>query len=319
MEGNINQQKIKEYIRFRNELRQSKEKIDEALKEIFDAVSSEYIKRTKKSIGAENLEVYFGPEIYADIALAVKLSRQYFFELGIDKVHFGKLFVFHKDEQEFNDEGGLSAGVSVVEPNILGNINLKRLVFLKKFVHELYHTTAVVGHTIKNGDEIVSQDNLGASYLTDETCDGGSLLEEGLASLFEDRMFKEICEQFNAKTVSLYHRLTSHALKRSKTFREQMNGDIGRVIINEFDMAEPRFLWGGSTYAYAAEVTRLLEQTIPGFRHLVERARVYRETLALSRAMELYFGKGSYRLITSATPSEAKDLLAKLMVLRHHD
>jgi hypothetical protein len=312
MEGNFLHKRIGEQVRFRNAATQSSEKMTEILHEIIEAVSLEYQTRGEKAIESQSLEDHFGPEIYDDIAVVVELTIKYFSSLGIESVRFGELFVFHKDEQVFDNEGGLSVGISVVEPNINGNLNLKRLVFLKTLVHELYHTTAVVSFTIKNTSEQFSQDNLGASYTSEKTKAEGSLLEEGLASIFEDRMFEKVCEQFDAETVDLYYRLTDLALAKSASLRESVNYDKGRVIIGELDLEEPRFLWSGSTYAYATEVVRLLEEVIPNFATLAERVRVYRETVALAREIEVYFGKGSYRLITTATPGEARDVLAKL-------
>ncbi len=312
MEGNFLHKRIGERVRFRNAATQSSEKVTEILHEIIDAVSLAYQTRGERAIESQSLEDHFGSEIYDDIAVVVELATEYFSSLGIEDVRFGELFVFHKDEQVFDNEGGLSVGISIVEPNISGNLSLKRLVFLKTLVHELYHTTATLSLTIKNTPELFSQDNLGASYTSEKTMAEGSLLEEGLASVFEDRMFEKVCEQFDTETVDLYYRLTDLALAKSASLREFVNQDTGRVIIDELDLREPRFLWSASTYAYATEVARLLEEVIPNFATLAERARVYRETVALAREVEVYFGKGSYRLITTATPDEAKAVLAKL-------
>lgn len=297
-----------EDVKVRNGAAFSEEKLQKIKQEFVDYVVSNYKQNRSESA---DLKAELGEDIEEKIEKVFEEATVYFYSLGIDKVSFNEFFLDKGDFKDYSGIASRSKGVHVTDSG-LEVTELRQLFFLKTLAHELYHSTASASLTIR--EKIDHEQNLhrdvqineGASY---DTKDDPLLLEEGLATRFEECIFNKIKTEYSADTVELYE----HAAKLGLQHTEKPeDNDIFTITLAQ-EPGTDQITVSASGYLPAKKFVNFLEKEIPEFSNLVEKARLNRETISLARAIENRFGKGSYRLITTAKVVEADQILEKLI------
>lgn len=273
--------------------------------DFWEYVTANYDKQRLSALG---LEAELGEDSIEKIEFVFAELIKYFDSLGIHNIKCNEMFLVPRGESDgFAGMASATGGVLVVNP-ALEDRNLNQLVFLKVLAHELYHSTATVSFTIteKTSGFTIHRSISSGGGISYNTENDPLLFEEGMASLFEEFITPKIKELFLEETRTEYDDLVQIALD---DVEEPELSDQYDIHLSQTDQG---MRYTTSEYSGPREVVKYLISEIDNFLFLVEDARINRHTLALARAIEDKYGRGSYRRISTALTTETREVLEEL-------
>ncbi len=208
-----------------------------------------------------------------------------------------------------------AAGEVLVEQSIVeDNEELNNYLKARTLGHEDYHSIApaLYGLHLDSENNVINirQERQGLAYLPntseeDQFLYEGSALEEGLAVEAELRAEKIARQQF-PNGAREYDEIVA-TLKETLPLDPEVPDEL--IMFVDINRGQRKY---DHLYKNSYKLVHLLRQEIHGFDRLVEEARLKHSTLALARAIENRYGKGSYRRITQTSDNDAFVLLNEL-------
>lgn len=260
-----------------------------------------------------------GKDILPKIKMLYERATQLFNEKGFADVKFLPVYLIGGEKN--NNSLGLTTATHIEIRNLDtgGRLGTKQITFIKVLGHELYHSAAQRSIDIKTKNldnetetEIISG-GFGASYNTNEE-DSFPALEEGLAVLFENKLFEQSKNDLPKFEIENYNESLLRMLrdKVGTKYKFYFNEDMVDVAhIGDIKNNMMHLSFSIDQY-FSKKLAEYLIKEVPDFEKLVEDARLNRRTLGLAKAIEKRFGEGFYRRITTASTSEAFNLLKEL-------
>lgn len=312
-----------ERMKIRNEGSLNKEQIAAAKERVYARAES-FLNIYKSE--ALSLQEEFGEDILEKMNYVDSWVKDILRERGIE--------VDHAPEVILTRHGDFSAlshlNLSTNGLDDFRNINLKQIAMLRVFAHERYHSTAIRSYDVElEGDKVIfsTGESTGAGYVvhdldlidefgansSDSDLATSNALEEGLASGIEIELFDKMRSLYSKEDIELHDRLLKIWFKEEHgvTDPKKLKRDMKEATLLD-DWDSPFAMKMNQDYRHSYKLIKFLVKEVPDFYRLVEKARCERKTLDLARSIEETFGKGMYRIITTALTGQAKDLLASL-------
>jgi hypothetical protein len=281
----------------------------QVVEHIKNSVQKDLIKANKNSFTPEQV---LGMDARKKIERVYSIVKTKYKERGVENINLTEEIVFSK--QNAIEAGTMAHHRGFVELFDLdiGDRNIKELVILKSLGHELYHSAAKASFDLKIKDNNITYQhkNTGAGYSEGEA----RAIEEGAAVIFEMEVFKEIEKTYPNETRYLYNKIIAPLSKNLD------RGEIGHLNIVKYDTeTSDASISENIPYKNSKILTQYLKDKIPNFNTLLEKARIHRHTLDLTRAVEKEFGSGMYRKIMTCAPDDAESLLNELREIKNED
>lgn len=260
------------------------------------------------------LEKELGPDIFEKMNNLYSFIISYFQSKGFDEIEkLPKVYLMpQKEDSKFGIR--TNAGIVIYNRNKIEIPQFKQINFLSILSHELYHATGKISiDRVFNKEKSNSRFNLGnygASYYISDI-EHGMALEEGLAYNFQDQVYEYIKTLFPQNIVKAYDSVIKIGIEKHC---EDRNYSFLRAQLDyiEYQDKNGNTISGTSVTEYgdnSSILVNYLREKIPNIDNQIEKARVRRQTLDLSRAIEEKFGEGAYRLIATAQAKDAQNVL----------
>ena len=304
--------------------------IIQAAKENLAKFNDEELEKVKRE--ALSIPEFLGKNIEQKIENLYERTLQYFKEKGFENVNLLPIYLLSEDKMESNGLGATTpTHIEMANLEFSGRETKKQISFIKVLGHELYHSTGQrsvdlfkeKGSKTSNITIKSKEGSFGAAYLSEEEENSTMALEEGMAILFENKIFEQSKNDFPQQSqfvdgsVIEEYQDTLKKVLNSKKYEELLQG----LPFND-EMIEVAYVSGivnnAAQISFSADqyiskkLAEHLIKEIPDFEKLTEDARLNRHTIELARAIEKRFGSGTYRRITTAKTSEAAQVLKEL-------
>lgn len=224
--------------------------------------------------------------------------------------YFDKTAGIPHDSVKFNDvkyiEGDPDDAMHRPATSMVGMVRLRSLPIVMSHVKN-YQEAVIIGHELYHdaAPALINRDSverMGMIYT--EGGDGNRALEEGLAIKHQmvaeqhaRKMFPKGAEDYDMAEEVVIQNTDYKPENEILTISGwEPNGNIKYIRLSKDSV----------------KLVDYLEQQIPDFSGLVERARIEHKTLDFAKKIEQRFGIGSYRQIVMTPQNEATELLADL-------
>jgi hypothetical protein len=297
---------------------------EKELQEVKADVTKQIIKKNE-SIGTikYSIEKEWGKRGIEMVKTTYALVFNELISRGVEKVKLSDTqMISHADPNLFGISEISKVTINYDRIKNIEDTEIRLLNMVTHLAHELYHSSAptqiLITEDIKNkNNRILIQDASGASYWQGNESKEFMLLEEGAAVDFEETIFTKISKEFNENTLKLHGKIKNG-------MNNNINTNYSKDIINNIyppayltnlkkvDNHNYDYKFSISMYGSSHQILLLLKDKIPDFYHKLEKARIERKPLDLTRDIEKQFGEGMYRRLTTATIEDANALLTEL-------